>query len=82
MNIGNHKLVLVNSVSDSKKTDTGTDISMLSKIIKNKKEAYRVLRTLFSNQNLRAEKGQICAEYVKANIGATQKILQEIYRIL
>lgn len=50
--------------------------------IKNKKEAYRVLRTLFSNEKLRAGKGQICADYVKANIGATQKILQEIYRIL
>src|SRR3989304_235504 len=44
MNIGNHKLVLVNSVSDSKKTDTGTDISMLSKIIKNKKEEVEYLK--------------------------------------
>ncbi len=50
--------------------------------IKNKKEAYRVLRTLFSDETLRKAKGEICAEYVKANVGATQKIIQEVYKIL
>jgi len=49
--------------------------------IKNKKEAYRVLRTLFSNENLRKEKGKICAGYVKANLGATERILNELYKI-
>ncbi|KAF0148209.1 MAG: 3-deoxy-D-manno-octulosonic-acid transferase [Ignavibacteria bacterium] len=50
--------------------------------IKNKKDAYRVIRTLFSDEKLRKSKGEICAGYVKANIGATQKILQEIYKVL
>lgn len=50
--------------------------------IKNKKEAYRVLRTFFSNDTLRNSKGQICAEYVKSNIGATNKIIEELYKIL
>ncbi len=50
--------------------------------IKNKKEAYRALRSLFSNEKIRSEKGIICAEYVKANVGATQKILEELYKII
>ncbi|MFA7418302.1 MAG: glycosyltransferase N-terminal domain-containing protein [Melioribacteraceae bacterium] len=50
--------------------------------VANKREAYRVLRNLFSDEKLRLQKGQICADYVRANIGATEKILQEIYQIL
>lgn len=50
--------------------------------IKSKKEAYRVLRSLFTNEKLRSEKGLICAEYVKTNVGATQKILEELYKII
>ncbi|MCX7610114.1 MAG: 3-deoxy-D-manno-octulosonic acid transferase [Ignavibacterium sp.] len=51
-------------------------------IIKNKKDAYRTLRTLFQNDEIRKQKGQIAYEFVNKNIGATQKIIQEIYNYL
>lgn len=48
-------------------------------IIRNKKEAFRVLRKLFSDEKLLVEKGKICADYVKENTGASDKIIKEIY---
>ncbi|MDT3694916.1 MAG: glycosyltransferase N-terminal domain-containing protein [Ignavibacterium sp.] len=48
-------------------------------IIKDKRTAYKNLRKLFSEEKLRKETGQISSEYVKTNIGATQKILSMIY---
>ena len=51
-------------------------------IIKNQREAYRQLRTCLSNDKLREEKGKIAAEYVKENLGATKKILKEIYEVI
>jgi len=51
-------------------------------MIKDKKDAYRKLRTLLSNDELRKKKGLIAAEFVKQNIGATEKILAEIYNHL
>ena len=51
-------------------------------LIKNKKEAYRQLRGLFSNEELRKEKGKISYNYVQENLGATEKILKEIYKII
>lgn len=51
-------------------------------LIKNKREAYRQLRTLFKNEDLRKSKGKISYNYVHENLGATQKILKEIYRQL
>lgn len=50
--------------------------------INNKKEAYKILRKLFMNDDLRKEKGKICYEYVKGNIGATDKIINEINNLL
>jgi 3-deoxy-D-manno-octulosonic-acid transferase len=50
--------------------------------IKNKKDAYRILRKLFSDEKFRQEKGKVCSSYVTENIGATEKILQAIYEIL
>jgi 3-deoxy-D-manno-octulosonic-acid transferase len=47
-------------------------------LIRNKKEAYRNLRMLFSNDALRKEKGAISYNYVQKNLGATEKILREI----
>jgi 3-deoxy-D-manno-octulosonic-acid transferase len=47
-------------------------------LIRNKKEAYRNLRMLFSNDVLRKEKGAISYNYVQKNLGATEKILREI----
>ena len=51
-------------------------------IIHNKKEAYYNLRKILSDENLRKVKGNICGDYVKQNIGATEKILEEIYSFL
>lgn len=48
-------------------------------IIKDKKEAYRTFRKLFSDEEFRKQKGEISANFVKKNIGATEKILKEIY---
>jgi 3-deoxy-D-manno-octulosonic-acid transferase len=48
-------------------------------IVRNQKEAYRKLRKLFSDDNYCRKAGQISSDYVKANIGATQAILEEIY---
>jgi len=51
-------------------------------IVRNKKEAYVIMRKLFLNDKFRTEKGSICADYVKNNIGATEKILSEIYSLV
>jgi 3-deoxy-D-manno-octulosonic-acid transferase len=51
-------------------------------MIKNKKEAYRQLRTLFSNEKLREGKGEISHKYVQENLGATQRMLEEIYKVI
>ncbi|MFZ0455108.1 MAG: glycosyltransferase N-terminal domain-containing protein [Ignavibacteriaceae bacterium] len=51
-------------------------------MIKNKKEAYRQLRTLFSNEKLRKEKGEISYNFVQENLGATQRMLEEIYKVI
>jgi 3-deoxy-D-manno-octulosonic-acid transferase len=51
-------------------------------LIRNKREAYRQMRTLFSNDSLRKAKGQIAFQYVHENLGATDKIIKEIYNYL
>ncbi len=51
-------------------------------LIRNQREAYRQLRTFFGNETLRKEKGKIAAEYVRENLGATEKILKEIYEVI
>ena len=51
-------------------------------LIRNKKEAYRNLRTLMSDDKLRKEKGAISYNYVHKNLGATEKILREINQAL
>ena len=51
-------------------------------MINNKLEAYRRLRTLFSDEELRKSKGKISYQYVQENLGATDKILQEINKII
>ncbi|MFN3872960.1 MAG: 3-deoxy-D-manno-octulosonic acid transferase [Ignavibacterium sp.] len=48
-------------------------------IIRNKRQAYKTLRTLFTNEELRKQKGEISISFVKENLGATEKILKEIY---
>ncbi len=51
-------------------------------LIRNKKEAYRQFRTIFSNDELRKAKGKIASDYVKENLGATKKILHEIGSVI
>lgn len=51
-------------------------------LVNNKAEAYKKLRILFSDENLRKEKGMISFVYVKENLGATSKILSEIYKFI
>jgi 3-deoxy-D-manno-octulosonic-acid transferase len=50
--------------------------------IRNKKEAYKNLRNIFSDEQLRLRIGKICSDYVKENIGATSRILEEIYKFI
>ena len=51
-------------------------------MINNKTGAYRHLRTLISNEELRRAKGKISHQYVQENLGATEKILQQINKII
>jgi 3-deoxy-D-manno-octulosonic-acid transferase len=51
-------------------------------IVNNKRQAYRNLRKLFLDDTLRNETGKISASYVQSNIGATQKILDAIYKAI
>ena len=51
-------------------------------MINNKIAAYRNFRTLFSNEELRKAKGKISHLYVQENQGATEKILNEINKII
>ena len=51
-------------------------------LVRNKREAYRQIRTLFSNEELRKSKGKIALQYVEENLGATNKIVNEIYNYL
>lgn len=51
-------------------------------IIRDKKTAYRNLRRLFNDEELRKHKGKISSDFVSKNIGATEKILFEIYNHL
>jgi len=51
-------------------------------VVRNKKEAYRILRTLFRDDEGRKLLGEKAFNYVHSNIGATQKILKEVYKII
>lgn len=51
-------------------------------VINNKRQAYRNLRRLFSDEELCSKAGNISATYVQSNIGATKKILDTIYKVI
>lgn len=51
-------------------------------LVRGKKEAYRRIRSLFSNEKLTAARGKIAYDYVQKNIGATNKIINEINKII
>nr|HPN39818.1 3-deoxy-D-manno-octulosonic acid transferase [Melioribacteraceae bacterium] len=46
--------------------------------VNNKIEAFKILRTLLTDDNYRKESGQISGNYVLKNIGATDKIIAEL----
>ena len=50
--------------------------------IRNKKEAYRNFRAILTDETMRKEMGTISFDYVQKNLGATEKILQEIRKAL
>lgn len=51
-------------------------------LISNKREAYRQIRTLFGDADLKNAKGKIALDYVHENLGATNKIVKEIYNYI
>jgi 3-deoxy-D-manno-octulosonic-acid transferase len=51
-------------------------------IVRDKKEAYKKLRFLLSNEKEREKLGEISAEYVKRNVGATEKIVLELHKFV
>jgi 3-deoxy-D-manno-octulosonic-acid transferase len=51
-------------------------------LIRSQREAFRQIRTCFRDDSVRKEKGTIAAMYVKENLGATKKILNEIYEVI
>lgn len=51
-------------------------------IINNKREAYRNLRKLFSDEQMRIEAGKISKLFVQSNTGATEKILDTVYKLI
>jgi 3-deoxy-D-manno-octulosonic-acid transferase len=53
-----------------------------AKIINNKKQAYRFLRTIFLNEKLAEVMGKVCDQFVKKNLGATEKIYTHLKKYL
>lgn len=51
-------------------------------IIENKRDAFRRLRRLFTDDEFCKKTGRISFDYVKENIGSTEKILTEIYKVI
>jgi 3-deoxy-D-manno-octulosonic-acid transferase len=50
-------------------------------MIRGKREAYRRMRSLFSDKELREARGKISLNYVQENIGATNTIIDEIEKV-
>ena len=51
-------------------------------LIMDRRDAFKQLRLIFKDDNLRKEKGKISQEFVRENLGATEKILEEIYKVI
>jgi 3-deoxy-D-manno-octulosonic-acid transferase len=51
-------------------------------MVRGKREAYRRMRSLFSDKGLRETRGKFSMEYVQKNIGATDKIIEEIKKVI
>jgi 3-deoxy-D-manno-octulosonic-acid transferase len=46
--------------------------------VRNQQEFYALLDKLVKNQPVREERGKVCLDYVKKNLGATEKIISII----
>ncbi|MCF8267965.1 MAG: 3-deoxy-D-manno-octulosonic acid transferase [Ignavibacteriales bacterium] len=53
-----------------------------AKVIRDKKSAYRVFRTILTDQNISAQMGKINKDYTSGNTGATEKIMAELKKLL
>ncbi|MBI9073247.1 MAG: 3-deoxy-D-manno-octulosonic acid transferase [Melioribacteraceae bacterium] len=51
-------------------------------LVKNKKEAYKKISTILRNDKIRNELGEISTNYITKNLGASEKIIHEIYNTL
>jgi len=51
-------------------------------MVRGKREAYRRMRSLFGEIELRETRGKISMEYVMENVGATDKIIEEIKKVI
>jgi 3-deoxy-D-manno-octulosonic-acid transferase len=51
-------------------------------VVKNKKEAYKKLRKIFLDEKERERVGKVCSGYVSENIGATDRILDEVNKFI
>ncbi len=51
-------------------------------LIMDKRDAFKQLRSIFRDDNLRKGKGKISKDFVKENLGATDKILNEIHKVI
>ncbi len=51
-------------------------------IVENKKAAYKELRKLISDESERKRLGEISAEFVRENVGATDKIVLELHKYI
>jgi len=51
-------------------------------VVRDRKQAYKIFRKIFSNNLYREAVGKICSGYVKENIGATARILEEINKYI
>ena len=51
-------------------------------LINNKKQAYRILRTLFMNEDERKRIGEKAKSFVTTNLGATEKICRHIEKYI
>jgi 3-deoxy-D-manno-octulosonic-acid transferase len=51
-------------------------------LIENKNDAYEKMKALLRNEDNKKEKGEISFNFVQNNLGATKKILEEIYKII
>lgn len=49
-------------------------------VIENTSGLYQLLDTIIKDREIRKEKGDACRDYVQSNLGATAKIVKEIFR--